>query len=78
MQATPVNIVEGSYVWVEDPEVTWIDGQVEEIKGDEAEVRISDEKKGKAIFAEDRTVAPLYLLGLEWDSTVACRLRSRM
>ncbi|XP_020549831.1 myosin-9 isoform X2 [Sesamum indicum] len=43
--ATPVNIVEGSYVWVEDPEVTWIDGQVEEIKGDEAEVRISDEKK---------------------------------
>ncbi|KAL2236439.1 UNVERIFIED_CONTAM: Myosin-9 [Sesamum indicum] len=57
--ATPVNIVEGSYVWVEDPEVTWIDGQVEEIKGDEAEVRISDEKKGKAIFAEDRSVAPL-------------------
>ncbi|KAK4441603.1 Myosin-9 [Sesamum alatum] len=43
--ANPVNIVEGSYVWVEDPEVTWIDGQVEEIKGDEAEVRISDEKK---------------------------------
>ncbi|KAL0390935.1 UNVERIFIED_CONTAM: Myosin-11 [Sesamum calycinum] len=42
---TPVNIVEGSYVWVEDPDVTWIDGQVEEIKGDEAEVRISNEKK---------------------------------
>ncbi|KAK4408131.1 Myosin-11 [Sesamum angolense] len=44
-EGTPVNIVEGSYVWVEDPEVTWIDGQVEEIKGDEAEVRISEEKK---------------------------------
>ncbi|KAG4997597.1 hypothetical protein JHK85_029036 [Glycine max] len=25
---TPVNIVVGSHVWIEDPEVSWIDGQV--------------------------------------------------
>ena len=33
MQTTLVNIVVGSPVWVEDPEVAWIDGDVFEING---------------------------------------------
>ncbi|KAG5152142.1 hypothetical protein JHK84_028614 [Glycine max] len=28
IMGTPVNIVVGSHVWIEDPEVSWIDGQV--------------------------------------------------
>ncbi|CAA0823240.1 Myosin-11 [Striga hermonthica] len=45
MQGTPVNIIVGSHVWVEDPDITWIDGQVESIKENEVEVLTSDEKK---------------------------------
>ncbi|WVZ01006.1 hypothetical protein V8G54_027075 [Vigna mungo] len=30
---TPVNIIVGSQVWVEDPEDAWIDGEVTEING---------------------------------------------
>ncbi|KAL8029120.1 hypothetical protein ABFS82_14G203800 [Erythranthe guttata] len=40
----PVNIIAGSHVWVEDPDIAWIDGQVINVKGDEVEVQISDEK----------------------------------
>ena len=34
----------GSHVWVEDPELVWIDGQVLNINGEEAEIQTSDEK----------------------------------
>ncbi|KAK6120042.1 hypothetical protein DH2020_046172 [Rehmannia glutinosa] len=34
-----------SHVWVEDPEIAWIDGQVENIKGNEVEVQTFDGKK---------------------------------
>ncbi|KAL7084275.1 hypothetical protein ACP275_14G214800 [Erythranthe tilingii] len=40
----PVNIIAGSHVWVEDQDIAWIDGQVINVKGDEVEVQISDEK----------------------------------
>ncbi|KAL8523094.1 hypothetical protein ACS0TY_013167 [Phlomoides rotata] len=40
----PVNVIEGSQIWVEDPEVSWIDGQVIKINGNEVEVQISEEK----------------------------------
>lgn len=39
------NIIEGSQVWVEDPSVAWIDGEVSKIKGDTAEIRTTDGKK---------------------------------
>uniref|UniRef100_A0A5B7APN9 Putative myosin-9-like n=1 Tax=Davidia involucrata TaxID=16924 RepID=A0A5B7APN9_DAVIN len=42
---TPVNIIIGSHVWVEDPAVAWIDGQVSKISGEEVEIQTSDGKK---------------------------------
>lgn len=43
----PVNLDTGSHVWVEDPELAWIDGIVLNINGDEAQVQTSDEKMVK-------------------------------
>ncbi|KAL6563815.1 hypothetical protein OROGR_002774 [Orobanche gracilis] len=42
---TPVNIIVGSHVWVEDPDIAWVDGQVENLKGDDVEVQTFDGKK---------------------------------
>ncbi|KAL3838131.1 hypothetical protein ACJIZ3_022722 [Penstemon smallii] len=42
---TVVNIIVGSHVWVEDPAVAYIDGQVTKINGQEAEIQRSDGKK---------------------------------
>ncbi|KAG8389237.1 hypothetical protein BUALT_Bualt02G0208000 [Buddleja alternifolia] len=42
---TPVNIMAGSHVWVEDPDIAWIDGQVTKINGKEVEVQASNGKK---------------------------------
>ncbi|XP_020231511.1 myosin-9 isoform X2 [Cajanus cajan] len=41
----PENIVVGSHVWVGDPELVWVDGQVLNINGEEAEIQTSNEKK---------------------------------
>ncbi|KAJ4969130.1 hypothetical protein NE237_015831 [Protea cynaroides] len=46
--STPVNITAGSHVWVEDPELAWIDGQVSKIDGKNAEIQTSD---GKTVVA---------------------------
>ncbi|KAF2588092.1 hypothetical protein F2Q70_00038768 [Brassica cretica] len=35
LQGTPVNIIVGSHVWVEDSDVAWIDGEVEKLTGEE-------------------------------------------
>lgn len=35
----------GSEVWVEDPDVAWIDGEVLEVRGDELIVKCSSGKK---------------------------------
>ncbi|XP_054801959.1 myosin-11 isoform X2 [Prosopis cineraria] len=42
---TPVNIIVGSHVWVEDPDVSWIDGVVSKITGKDAEIETPDGKK---------------------------------
>ena len=47
MQTTPVNIVVGYPVWVEDPEVAWIDGEVFEINGKEAKIQTTNGKTVK-------------------------------
>lgn len=39
---TTVNV--GSCVWVEDPEVAWIDGEVIEVKGNDIKVKCSSGK----------------------------------
>ncbi|XP_019051915.1 PREDICTED: myosin-9-like isoform X2 [Nelumbo nucifera] len=52
-----VNIVVGSSVWVEDPEIAWVDGEVLKIDGEDAEIRTSNEKtvvtKLSKIFPKD-------------------------
>lgn len=45
MQGTPVNITVGSHVWVEDPDVAWIDAVVSKINGTEVEADGSNGKK---------------------------------
>ncbi|KAL0383589.1 UNVERIFIED_CONTAM: Myosin-11 [Sesamum calycinum] len=55
MQGTPVNIIVGSHVWVEDPDLAWVDGEVTKIKGDEVEVQASN---GKKIVAKLKSIYP--------------------
>ncbi|KAL0419798.1 UNVERIFIED_CONTAM: Myosin-9 [Sesamum radiatum] len=52
---TPVNIIVGSHVWVEDPDLAWVDGEVTKIKGDEVEVQASN---GKKIVAKLKSIYP--------------------
>ncbi|KAI6684218.1 hypothetical protein NL676_030131 [Syzygium grande] len=43
-----MNIVVGSHVWVEDPALAWIDGEVLDIRGEDAEIQTS---AGKMVVA---------------------------
>ncbi|KAL7238287.1 hypothetical protein ACSBR2_004402 [Camellia fascicularis] len=52
---TPVNIIVGSQVWAEDPEVAWIDGEVIEIKGSDATIVTTN---GKTIVADISSIYP--------------------
>ncbi|KAL6516153.1 hypothetical protein OROGR_019458 [Orobanche gracilis] len=52
---TPVNIIVGSHVWVEDPDIAWVDGQVTRINGKEVEVQASN---GKKILAKLSNIYP--------------------
>ncbi|TKY61360.1 Myosin-11 protein [Spatholobus suberectus] len=52
---TPVNIIVGSHVWVEDPEVSWIDGQVSKINGEDAEIEATN---GNKVVAELSKIYP--------------------
>ena len=45
LQGIAENIVVGSHVWVGDPELVWIDGQVLSISGEEAEIQVSNGNK---------------------------------
>lgn len=44
LQGTKVNIIVGSHVWAEDPELAWVDGEVVKIKGEEAEIQATNGK----------------------------------
>ncbi|KAK7243670.1 hypothetical protein RIF29_38478 [Crotalaria pallida] len=52
---TPVNIIVGSQVWVEDPEIAWIDGEVTAINGKNATIITSN---GKTVVAEISSIYP--------------------
>ncbi|XP_020237959.1 myosin-12 [Cajanus cajan] len=52
---TPVNIIVGSQVWVEDPEDAWIDGEVTEISGRNATIIATN---GKTVVAEISSIYP--------------------
>ncbi|KAF8403986.1 hypothetical protein HHK36_012096 [Tetracentron sinense] len=55
IQGTPVNIIVGSHVWVEDPEVAWIDGEVTNIKGGSANIVTAN---GKTISTNLSSIYP--------------------
>ncbi|XP_012567542.1 myosin-12 isoform X2 [Cicer arietinum] len=52
---TPVNIIVGSQVWVEDPEIAWIDGEVTEINGTNATIITTE---GKTVVADISSIYP--------------------
>ncbi|KAH9665086.1 Myosin-17 [Citrus sinensis] len=60
-QAAPDNIIVGSHVWVEDPVLAWINGEVMRINGQEVHVNCTNGKKVvtsiSKVFPED-TEAP--------------------
>ncbi|XP_042491849.1 myosin-6-like [Macadamia integrifolia] len=53
--AAPVNIVVGSFVWVEDPDVAWVDGEVLEVNGEEIKVSCTS---GKTVVVIRSNVYP--------------------
>ncbi|KAK9281631.1 hypothetical protein L1049_004534 [Liquidambar formosana] len=53
--AAPVNIVVGSHVWVEDPVLAWIDGEVIRINGQEVQVHTTN---GKTVVTNISKVFP--------------------
>ncbi|XP_010937148.1 myosin-17 isoform X2 [Elaeis guineensis] len=53
--AGPVNIIVGSHVWIEDPILAWLDGEVFQINGSEVHVRATN---GKTVVANLSKVFP--------------------
>lgn len=45
-----MTIVVGSQIWVENPELVWIDGEVINIKGEDAEIQISNGNKVQSCY----------------------------
>lgn len=60
--AGPDNIIVGSHVWVEDPSLAWIDGEVVRINGEEVHVRSTNGKKVvtdiSKVFPKDTEASP--------------------
>ncbi|KAF7837931.1 myosin-17 [Senna tora] len=54
-QSAPVNIIVGSHVWVEDPALAWIAGEVFKINGEEIHVRTT---YGKTVVTNISKVFP--------------------
>ena len=48
-QGTKVNIIVGSHVWAEDADISWVDGEVVKINGEEAEIQATNGKKVSCI-----------------------------
>ncbi|KAK7284191.1 hypothetical protein RJT34_18932 [Clitoria ternatea] len=60
--AAAANPIVGSYVWVEDPDVAWMDGEVLEVNGEEIKVLCTSGKtvvvKTSSIYHKDTEVPP--------------------
>lgn len=52
---TPVNIIVGSHVWVEDHSLAWVDGEVSKLNGEDAEIQTSN---GKRVVANLSRIYP--------------------
>jgi len=50
-----MNIIVGSHVWVEDPALAWIDGEVLDIRGEDAEIQTSAGKMVNSSFYRNTT-----------------------
>uniref|UniRef100_A0A2N9HFS8 Myosin motor domain-containing protein n=1 Tax=Fagus sylvatica TaxID=28930 RepID=A0A2N9HFS8_FAGSY len=61
-EAGPDNIIVGSHVWVEDPSLAWIDGEVFRINGEEVHVQTTNGKKVvtniSKVFPKDTEAPP--------------------
>ncbi|KAK2993355.1 hypothetical protein RJ640_007622, partial [Escallonia rubra] len=55
MQTVAANILSGSHVWVEDPEVAWIDGEVAEVIDKEIRINCTS---GKTVVANASNIYP--------------------
>ncbi|KAL2471932.1 Myosin family protein with Dil domain [Abeliophyllum distichum] len=59
---SPVNIIVSSHVWVEDPVLAWIDGQVTQSDGQDVHVKTTNGKKVVAnvskVFPKDTEASP--------------------
>ncbi|KAK9087685.1 hypothetical protein Syun_030079 [Stephania yunnanensis] len=53
--AAPVNVTVGSFVWAEDPEESWIDGEVVEVNGDGIKINCTS---GKTIVSKRSHIYP--------------------
>ncbi|XP_074280784.1 myosin-17-like [Silene latifolia] len=53
--ATPENVIVGSKVWVEDPELAWVDGEVTRVNGTELHVQTTH---GKSVVTNVSKVYP--------------------
>ncbi|KAK4366137.1 hypothetical protein RND71_014017 [Anisodus tanguticus] len=62
LQAASVSLPVGSIVWVEDPDVAWIDGEVVEVNGSDIKVLCTSGKtvvvKSSNIYAKDAEAPP--------------------
>lgn len=60
--AAQVNSMVGSFVWVEDPEEAWMDGEVLEVNGEEITVNCASRKavvaKASNVFPKDPEFPP--------------------
>ncbi|KAG9447665.1 hypothetical protein H6P81_013793 [Aristolochia fimbriata] len=60
--ATQLSVAVGAHVWVEDPDVAWIDGVVLEVNGEDIKIQCSNEKTVDAhvskIYAKDTEAPP--------------------
>lgn len=45
LQASTINITVGSHVWVEDPQLAWINGEIIKIDGQNVHVNTTNGKK---------------------------------
>ncbi|CAI0419602.1 unnamed protein product [Linum tenue] len=62
LQAAPDNIIVGSHVWIEDPKLAWIDGEVTRISGKDVHVRTTNGKNVvtnmSQVFPKDTEAPP--------------------
>ena len=64
IQGTPVNIIVGSHVWTEDPEVAWIDGEVIEIKGKNVTVVTTNGRTVRDSYQSLYSIAAIYMCAI--------------